>query len=150
MRRRVVFSSVLCALALWPASAAALRTPLPGIRSPSGNIKCLFVPGGPSMMLCSIGDADYATRLQARCMGPNGAGVDWHGFTLPATRAAQINCTGGILYNPGTQRPHYVTLPYGASWRHGSFTCSSRRSGVTCRNAAGHGVFLARESWRVW
>jgi Family of unknown function (DUF6636) len=102
------------------------------------------------MMLCSIAESDYAKQLQAKCMRPNGAGVDWHGFTLLATRAGLVNCTGGILYNPGTQQPHYVTLRYGASWRRGSFRCWSRTSGVTCRNAAGHGVFLARGSWRAW
>jgi hypothetical protein len=101
-------------------------------------------------MLCSIVKADYASRLQATCMQPNGAGVDWHGFTLTATRAGLLNCTGGILYNPGTQRPHYVTLRYGASRRFGAFRCWSRTSGVTCRNGAGHGIFVARQSWRAW
>jgi hypothetical protein len=100
------------------------------------------------MMLCSIVEADYASRLQADCMQPNGAGVDWHGFTLMARRAGLVNCSGGILY-PGTQRPRYATLPYGATWRHGSFRCRSRTSGVTCRNGAGHGIFLARQSWRA-
>jgi hypothetical protein len=30
------------------------------------------------------------------------------------------------------------------------FTCSSRATGVTCRNRDGHGLFVARETWRTW
>jgi acetylornithine deacetylase/succinyl-diaminopimelate desuccinylase-like protein len=55
----------------------------------------------------------------------------------------------GILYDPGTQRPVYTTLPYGKVWRRGPFTCASRLAGVTCTNTRGHGLFLSRQSWRV-
>ena len=54
------------------------------------------------------------------------------------------------LYDPGTQRPTYATLPYGKTWRHGSFTCDSRLTGVTCTNTHGHGLFLSRQSLRAW
>ena len=124
-------------------------TRLPGFRSPSGNIECLVLPRGRAI-LCTLGSADYARRLQARCMAPSGAGVDWHGFMLAATGKGAINCSGGILYNPTTQRPSYVTLAYGKSWRQGVFTCWSRISGVTCRNRSGHGLTVSRQSWRVW
>ncbi len=120
---------------------------LPGFHSPSGNIKCLYVSG---LIRCQIGRADYATTLQARCMGPEGQGVDWHGFELTASRKGGITCSGGILYSPDTQRPVYVNLPYGKSWRQGVFTCSSRLTGVTCRNKTGHGLFVSRQTWRVW
>jgi len=83
-------------------------------------------------------------------MRPDGSGVDWHGFELGVRAKGQVLCTGGILYDPGTQRPAYVTLAYGRVWRHGAFTCVSRATGVTCRNAARHGVFVSRESWRIW
>lgn len=131
-------------------AAEAARTPIPGIRSPSGNIACLFVPRSPSRLFCSIAHADYAAKLQAQCMAPNGAGVDWHGFELAPTRKGAVTCSGGILYSPGTQRPVYAVLPYGKSWHKGVFTCASRRTGVTCRNPGGHGLFIAREAWRVW
>jgi hypothetical protein len=39
-------------------------------------------------------------------------------------------------------------LGYGRTWRRGGFACASRRTGVTCRNRAGHGFVLARERWR--
>jgi uncharacterized protein DUF6636 len=83
-------------------------------------------------------------------MGQDGSGVDWHGFELGSRSAGHVLCTGGILYDPGTQAPRYVTLSYGRTWRSGAFTCVSRTSGLTCTNARGHGVFVSRESWRAW
>ena len=140
----------LVGVALVTAGVAGSATNLPGFRSPSGNISCLLVPGPPSNVQCQIARSDYAQRLQARCLGPNGSGVDWHGFTLTANKPATIVCSGGILYNPATQLPRYVTLPYGKSWRRGAFTCLSRVTGVTCENKTGHGLFVSRQSWRVW
>jgi len=148
MSGRVLLVALGAALAA--AGVAGAVTKLPGFRSPSGNISCLLVPGPPRNVQCQIAHADYAKTLQARCLGPSGAGVDWHGFTLTATRPATLACSGGILYNPTTQRPGYVTLPYGRSWRQGVFTCLSRVTGVTCTSRAGHGVFISRQSWRVW
>jgi Family of unknown function (DUF6636) len=153
---------ILILLVLFVTAAAAAGTAfsatrLPGVRSPSGNIKCLFVPGPaspsgkrlPSMLLCTIARADYAKKLVAHCGAPP-IQVDWGGFSLGERTKGSIVCTGGVLYDPDTQRPSFVTLPYGKSWRHGVFTCWSRVSGVTCRNRAGHGLFVSREAWRAW
>jgi hypothetical protein len=134
------------------ATAASVK-PIPGIRSPSGNIRCLFVPpargtSAPNL-LCTIGHADYSAALQQRCIG-SPTNLDWHGWELPAARRGAVTCSGGILYDPGTQRPTYTTLPYGRTWRRGPFTCVSRRSGVTCANSHGHGLFISRQSWRAW
>lgn len=139
-----------CAGALALTGAAAGKTPLPGFRTPSRNISCLWVPGGGSNLLCAIRSSSYSTALQARCLRPDGSGVDWHGFELGATARGQVLCTGGILYNSDSQTPRYVTLAYGRSWRQGAFSCLSRVTGLTCRNRAGHGVFISRESWRAW
>jgi hypothetical protein len=136
-------------LALTFAATAVSVTRLPGFRSPSKNIKCLFVPGGRSMMLCQIAHADYARKLEAYCAAPS-IGVDWGGFSLGPTKKGSVVCTGGVLYDPDTQHPSYVTLPYGHVWRHGAFTCWSRVTGVTCRNRKGHGLFVSRQTWRVW
>ena len=136
----------VAALAL-SATASAVNL-LPGFRSPSGNIRCYVGPG--TTLRCSIAQASYARRLQERCLRPNGSGVDWHGFELGSSGKGAVTCSGGILYNPATQRPSYRLLPYGATWRHAGFTCTSRITGVTCRNAAGHGLFVSRGSWRAW
>lgn len=138
----------LCLLAV--AVPAGAATQLPGIRTPTGNIRCLLLPGPSRSLLCTIGHADYASRLQAQCMSPNGAGVDWHGFTLSRTGKGLLNCSGGILYNPATQHPSYATLTYGRTRHVGAFTCTSRLTGLTCRNGRGHGLFVSRGSWRAW
>jgi hypothetical protein len=157
--RHVVLALVLAVAA--PSASAAPARLLPGFRSPSRNIRCLYLPPGrgdtgrpsPSALLCSIRRAHYGAELQDRCLNPGGKrgeGVDWHGWELSPTRRARILCSGGILYRPERDHPHYVTLPYGRSWRRGAFTCFSRTAGITCRTPRGHGLFVARESWRAW
>src|SRR5207237_8150729 len=121
----------LGAVALTAASTAPAVTRLPGIRSPSGNISCLYVPGRPSMLLCKIGRAGYVKQLEAHCAAPP-LELDWAGFTLAADRKGGVACSGGILYSPDTQRPSYVTLPYGKTWRHGACTRWARATGITC------------------
>jgi hypothetical protein len=143
MPSRFVLVTLLAALAF---AGAARAGTVPAFRSPSGNISCAFV-AKPGMLFCNIVQSSYAQRLQARCMQPDGSGVDWHGFELSSRRAGQVTCSGGLLVM-GTLR--YVTVPYGETWRRGAFACTSRVTGVTCRNRAGHGVFVSRGSWRVW
>jgi hypothetical protein len=126
------------------ARGAAVQT-LPGFRSPTGNIRC-FVG---NRLYCSIGSAAYAKQLQDRCLRPDGSGVDWHGFALSANRRATVFCTSNPAYNPNTQRPSYPKLAYGKTFRRGAFSCTSRITGVTCRNRAGHSLFISRQSWRA-
>ena len=139
---------VVLALVAGAGPAAAARTPIPGIRTPSGNIACLAVPGPPSALHCTIAVSSFGTQLQERCLRL--ATVDWHGFELARSTRGRVTCSGGILYSPGTQRPVYRLLAYGATWRRSGFACASARAGLTCRNGSGHGLFLSRESWRAW
>ena len=113
---------------------------LPGIRTPTGNISCALTPGGT--LYCEIKHANYAKAAQQRC-----SDLDWHGFELAPTRRGALTCTGGILI---VGRVRYRTLAYGTTWRRGAFTCTSRFSGLTCTNSAGHGVFVSRESYRLF
>jgi len=57
-------------------------------------------------------------------------------------------CVGdpGPFLNP----KQAVVLPYGQTWRHGSFACTSLRTGMKCKNAGGHGFYLAKHNWRVF
>jgi hypothetical protein len=126
------------------ASAPASAATLPGFRSPSGNVSCLFNPA-PAAMLCKLTHADYARPLQARCNG-----LDWRGFLLPAAHKGAVNCSGGILYNPTTQHPATITLAYGKTWRQEMFSCTSQVTGVTCSSRLGHGIFISRQTWRTW
>jgi hypothetical protein len=144
MRAAVVLAALLLA-----APAAAAKTPLPGIRTPSGNISCFYVPRRPSVLQCQIKQASYAKKLVAYCGQPK-IGVDWGGFSLGPTKKGGVTCTGGVLYDPDTQRPVFTTLPYGKTWQQGAFTCTSAVTGLTCRSRAGHGLFISRESYRLF
>ena len=130
-------------------SAAAAR--LPGVKTPTRNISCFYVPQRPTAhgnLLCDIKQASYTGALQHQCIdGP--AGLDWHGFSLSETRKGQVVCTGGVLYDE-RDTPSYVVLAYGKTWRYRGFTCTSRFSGLTCTNRAGHGLFLSRASYRLF
>jgi hypothetical protein len=136
-------------------ATAALAVPLasarqlPGFRSPTANIRCFVLVGHSGDLLCTIGSSSYAKALQTRCIS-GGVGVDWHGFTLGATGKATLNCSGGIQYDPATDRLPTSTLAYGSKWRSGAYTCASSSSGVTCHNRHGHGLFVSRTSWRTW
>ncbi len=132
-----------------PTGAVAKKTPLPGFHSPSGNIKCFYVPGRPAILRCRIGEATYANRLTSYCASTP-IGLDWAGFELAPTRKGAVTCSGGVLYSPERQVPVFVNRPYGTTWRHGVFRCESKRTGVTCRSRTGHGLFISRASWRAW
>jgi hypothetical protein len=143
--------SLLASLA-FVAAASAAPTPIPGIRSPSGNIKCLYIPRfgatGRPELLCQVAHAAYGARLQKSCSRGK-AGLDWHGFELPTAGKARVVCAGGVLYDPRTQKPTYALLRYGRTWKHGAFTCVSRVAGVTCTSPAKHGLFVSRQSYRI-
>lgn len=127
-------------------AGAARAASLPAIRTPSGNIRCVYAartdPRNSGGLFCAIRRADYAARLQARC-----AGLDWHGWVVSGFSVPQADCSGGALWF-GT--PHYVTLAYGHSWRRAGYVCQSTRRGLTCTNRYGHGLFVSRASWRSW
>jgi hypothetical protein len=146
-------AGALAGVAFAAVADASAPKPIPGIHSPSGNIRCLFVPpphasSTPSLH-CSITHASYAAELQHQCSAMP-AGVDWHGFELSPARRGAVTCSGGILYDPSTERPEYSTLGYGKTWRHGPYTCTSRVTGLTCTNTNRHGLFISRASWRTF
>jgi hypothetical protein len=147
LTRRLIV--VLLVLAL--STGAALAARLPGVKTPSQNISCFYVPQRPTShgnLLCNIKQAVYTKALQSRCIAPP-TGLDWHGFTLSDTKRGELLCAGGLMYD-GRDTPTFVTLAYGKTWRYRGFTCTSRVTGLTCTNARGHGLFLSRASWRAW
>ena len=121
----------------------AVAAPTPGVRTPTHNITCAATPAA---LHCDIAQASYRARLQARCIAPP-TGLDWHGFELTPKGKGGITCSGGVLVMGPV---HYVTLAYGRTWRHGPYTCTSRVTGLTCTNRAGHGLFLSRASYRTF
>ena len=133
------------------ATAAVAAAPLPGVRTPTGNIRCLYVPlkgTTHGTLRCDLRHADYAPLAQSKCMALSG--LDWHGFELPWSRSGGLTCTGGALYDVDRDRPAAHTLAYGRTWRYRGFACTSRRTRLTCVNGHGHGLILSRQEWRAW
>ena len=132
-------------------AAAAYSTPLPGVKSPTRNISCFYVPIKPTTrgnLLCAIAKSSYSRAQQDGCRAR--VGLDWHGFELSNRGKAQPVCTGGVLYDIGRDTPTFVVLAYGRTWRSHGFTCRSRVTGLTCTNGHGHGLFLSRLTYRLW
>ena len=62
----------LALVALIPGSAQAKPSPLPGVVTPSGNIRCFYVPARPCTCCCDIHRAAYSQREQNSCMARSG------------------------------------------------------------------------------
>ena len=117
-------------------------------KTPSGNIVCLYGYGkdlNPPFLECGIksGLKPAPPRTSPACKH-----LDYVGNRIGLTatgRPQPIACTGdaGPFANPaGTH-----VLAYTTTWRGGGFICTSRRTGLTCKNNRNHGFFLSRNSW---
>lgn len=125
----------VAALALAAPSSAAVEF----LRTPSGNIGCVWDSAQGGYLRCDIGSG-----LVPRPPKPAGCDLDW-GSSLSLTRRGKttVTCAGDtVLGQPGR------LLRYGQTWSRGGFTCASRPAGLTCENAVGHGFSLSRQAWR--
>lgn len=57
---------------------------------------------------------------------------------------ASLGCVSDAVDRAGK------VLNYGKSFTKGGITCLSAFTGLTCKNAHGHGFFLARQSYRIF
>jgi hypothetical protein len=131
-------------------ASSAHAVPLPGVKTPTRNISCFYVPIKPTArgnLLCAIKTSVYSRAQQTACQARTG--LDWHGFELSDRGKAQPVCSGGVLYDIGRDTPTFIVLAYGRVWRSHGFTCTSRVTGLTCTNGHGHGLFLSRASFRL-
>lgn len=146
--RQLAILAAVTVLAVGAAAASAAR--LPGVKTPSHNISCSFIPDWPTehgILLCNIRVAHYLDRLQTNCI--DGPGLDWRGFALPWRGKAEVFCAGGIMHDP-VDKLTFSVVGYGKTWHFAPFTCTLRTIGLTCVNASGHGLFVSRQSWSVW
>jgi hypothetical protein len=116
-----------------------------GFTMPSKLVQCAYL-GAPSKpgLYCS---ASYITRGAY-----DHRGVVW----LPTTGKARIVTSGNDLllylggWRGGRKKPDpRPTLAYGSTWSRAGFSCTSARSGVTCKHG-GHGLHLARGHVRLY
>ena len=89
------------------------------------------------------GEATLATACRVAgavltCWTPN------DGFTVELPRyGSAFRARSKEAFNRGRQ-PAYAAIGFGERWRSGGFSCVSRKSGLTCANADGHGWTLPR------
>jgi hypothetical protein len=125
MRRLLVV--IVAALLALPASAGAT---LRAFRSPTGKIGCLYL-------------RDPRTPASIRC--------DWRGGNDEAVKI-DVHHKGRVIHVTDTLLDEGApVLAYGHTRRFGSLSCTSRRTGMTCRSrASGHGFTVSVERRRVF
>ena len=129
MRLRLALAAAAVAVVALPAPAsAAFRQFI----MPSRNIAC---GGDGTFLRCDI--LHHAWKAPAK---PRSCEFDWGG-AIGMTRRGRVKfqCVSDSMFNDHV-------LKYGRTWRNGRFTCTSRRSGLRCTNAAHHGFKVSRQS----
>ena len=136
------------ALALSLLAAAAVGLPAPAFAqgatphefkrfiSPSRNIGCF---GDGTGVRCDIGQ--HTAKPPKR---PRNCHLDWgSAYEVNRTGKGHGMCVGDTaLPDPNKREP---VLKYGKTVRLGNgLSCTSRRTGMTCRNAGGHGFTLSK------
>jgi hypothetical protein len=119
---------VVSSLALLVAPAASFAT-IRAFRSPSGSIGCIYYrdPDTKAFLRCDVeGAGDLAWRIHR------------HGH------ARRLHVTDTVL------DPRAPVLAYGRTRSFGSLRCTSRMTGMTCKNRDGHGFKLSRERQRLF
>ena len=114
----------LLATAPWTATAAYRD-----FKSPSGKLGCAFY-------------SDAETPRFVRC--------EWHGASDRAVTLTETGKGKRVRITDSVRNPKAKALAYGRSTTFGKLRCTSRRSGITCRNPKGHGFTVSVERQRVF
>ncbi|HWK26240.1 MAG TPA: DUF6636 domain-containing protein [Solirubrobacter sp.] len=98
-------------------------------RSPSGQLGCAFY-------------SDAETPRFVRC--------DWDGAADRAVTLTEAGRGKRVRVTDSVRNPKAKILAYGRATSFGKLRCTSRRSGITCRNGKGHGFTVSVERQRVF
>ena len=140
MRPRQLLTGAAVAAALLVPAASAVA--LVQFQSPSTNIGCI---GDAAGVRC-----DVRTTSAKPPKRPKSCQYDWGmAFEVNRTGRGHGLCVGDTaLATPGDGRRK---LAYGRSIRLGpKLVCTSRVTGMTCRNTGGHGFTLSRTVIRLF
>jgi hypothetical protein len=123
------------ALAIVPTAAAAFAQ----FRTPSGNIGCAYSSGfgqGPNLR------CDIRSGLKPKPARPKKCvDLEWgDSYNMGVTGRVFVTCHGDTAIDPRSR-----VLRYGTTWKKAGFVCTSKRTGLRCRNRGGHGFFLSRQ-----
>jgi hypothetical protein len=131
------------ALILFASAGLSSASAQEGFRSPTGNIHCQFhAIDNDAVIRCDL--AQVSNRSFPR---PRNCDLEWG-------QAFEISGRGTrgqpLCYGDTVQDPRLPVLAYGQSWQRSGLTCISEQTGVSCRNARGHGFTLARAAQSVF
>ena len=118
-----------------------------GFRMPSNQIHCMIVTNEgnsePNGINCEINQTFVRTPVRPR---PPDCEYDWgHSFELGNDSNADLACVSDSVRSDDSP-----VLTYGSSIKAGKIVCSSEESGLTCKNARGHGFFLSRRGQKIF
>ena len=120
-------------------TAAPVSTAAPanadGFQTPTGGIKCLLISDpaiGQTIRCTVIGSTAKLPRQPASC------DFDWEDIAVNATGRSYTVCAGDSIDG------NYPVLAYGKTWKRAVFTCTSAKSGVTCRNPSRRGFRVSK------
>ena len=140
---RFACTAALLAVAFLSGVSTANASSLRLFHTPSKNIGCSMSDDkfGRSVR-CDIGEHSWPLPPRPNTQGCRQLDLI-AGLTFGTTGKSHFFCAGDTVLRQGS------VLRYGHSLRVGRFTCTSRTTGVTCRNRRnGHGLFLSRASYR--
>jgi hypothetical protein len=112
---------------------------LTSFQTPSGNIGC---QADSSVTRCDIKERTWAPPPK-----PAGCDFDWgQGIEMSGSDNPTFVCAGDTALDTTA-----TVLTYGQRTRQGSTICDSEQAGLTCTNTAtGHGLFMSRDSYRIF
>lgn len=111
-------------------------------QTPSGNISCAIFGRGGGFVRCDMQELRPTYRQR-----PDDCDLDWGAvFGIAADGpVGELVCHGDTLLGTSPMK-----LPYGTSLQAFGFVCASERTGLTCRNAAGHGFWLSKGGQKLF
>jgi hypothetical protein len=141
MRRLAPLALAALALAVSAAPAWAAGG-ITWFKTPSKNIYCAWFheSGSKQELRCDVQELAHPAPK------PHGCQFDWGGaFGMSSSGRASALCVSDSVHDKRAK-----TLGYGKTRRYGSFSCTSKTSGLRCSNRSGHGFSLNRERYRLF
>lgn len=131
---RALAPAVLVFALASPATAMELES----FRTPSNNIHCMYIEDeGRRSVQCEVLEMSNAEPALPK---PADCDLDWGSrFELGERGKSGMSCHGDTLASAESPM-----LAYGRSSHWGEISCRSAPSGLTCKNASGHGFSLSR------
>ena len=136
---RIVGSYAL--VAQQAADAAAQRDDV-YFQTPTGNISCVAVSEQGGFVRC-----DMKQLKQTYTKQPDDCELDWGtAFGIASDgKSGEVICHGDTLFGTEPRK-----LEYGKMLEVGGIQCLSEKTGLTCKNSAGHGFTLSKARQKVF